>query len=135
MDALLWLTPAVALFLYWFDTAAAKELATAHGKRACKDIGVQFLDDSVIRHKTRIQRNHTGSLCFTRDFRFEFTLDGRSRHTGYIRLLGKHLQMLDLDLPASEDQGHDRHLILTSSYSKDSDNNALCTRAQERADR
>ena len=135
MDALLWLTPVIIFSFYWFDTATAKEMAVAHGRRACKEVNAQFLDESVVRYQTRIKRGYSGNLCFVRDFSFEFTLDGTARHQGYIRLLGKRMQMLDMDLPDEEDQSNANHLIMTASYSEDSDSNALCKRTQERPDR
>lgn len=134
MNALLWLTPVILFFFYWFDTAAAKELAVRHGHKACKDINVQFLDESVVRYRTRVQRGYSGNLCFARDFRFEFTADGRVRYQGFIRLLGKRLQTLDMDLP-DNDQSDAHHLILNASYSRDTDTHALRKRTQERSDR
>lgn len=132
MDALLWFLPVIFLFCYWLDTAEAKETAVLHGRKACKDVNVQFLDDSVVRFRSRFQRNHLGNLCFSRDFRFEFTIDGQTRHNGYIRLLGKRLTMLEMDLPDPEDQDNAHHLILTASYSEDSD--ALRSRIEKRPD-
>ncbi|OED41389.1 hypothetical protein ACH42_14060 [Endozoicomonas sp. (ex Bugula neritina AB1)] len=134
MNALLWLAPIILYFVYWFDTAAAKELAVTYGHRACKDVNVQFLDESVVRYHTQVKRGYSGNLCFARDFKFEFTVDGSVRHYGYIRLLGKKLQMLDMDIPNIEEQSNGNHLILTASYSEDSDTNALCQRTQERPD-
>ena len=125
MNVLLWLTPVIIFTIYWFDTSAAKELAVTHGRRACKEVDVQFLDESVVRFHTGIQRGYSGSLCFVRKFRFEFTADGQNRHHGYIHLRGKRLQMLDMDLPDDDSQSSTNHLILTASYSRDSNTNAL----------
>ena len=133
MNALLWLVPVFLAFFYWFDTAEAKEAAVVHGRKACKDINVQFLDESVVRFDSKVQRGYSGSLCFSRHFRFEFTIDGQSRHNGYITLLGKRLQLLELDLPDPEHQSNANHLIMTASY-RSEDSDAIRSRIEKRSD-
>lgn len=133
MDVLLWLFPVLAAFFYWYNTAAAKEIAVIHSRKACNDINVQFLDESVVRYRSALRRGHSGSLCLARYFRFEFTTDGLSRHNGYIALLGKRLQMVDLDLPDPECQDNTHHLFMTASYCSE-ESNALRPRIKKRSD-
>ncbi len=100
----------------------------------------QFLDGSAVRYKTSVQRDPRGQLCFAREFRFEFTTDGHNRYPGYIRLLGNRLQLLDLEYPDLDpqvtpepsSQKSYNHLLLSASYSEDSD--ALRKRIEERPD-
>ncbi|MFK0573510.1 DUF3301 domain-containing protein [Endozoicomonas sp.] len=142
MDALFWITLLFALLYYWFDTAKAKETAVAYGKKACRDMEVQFLDDSVIRYRSRIRRGFSGQMVIERSFRFEFTLDGQSRENGFIRLSGQRLQMLELDYPEHSDPGQNSHgpeshhsnrIYMHTTYSEES--NALRSRTEKRPDR
>ena len=133
MDVLFWLFPVLTACLYWYDTAAAKELAVIHSRKACKAVNVQFLDESVVRYRSALRRGYSGSLCLARYFRFEFTIDGQSRHSGYTVLLGKRLQMIDLDLPDPEHQSNTHHLFMTASY-RPEESNALRPRIEKRPD-
>ena len=133
MDVLLWLFPVLTAFLYWYDTAAAKEIAVIYSRKACKDVNVQFLDESVVRYRSSLKRGHSGSLCLARYFRFEFTIDGLSRHYGHAVLLGRRLYMIDLDLPDPEHQSNTNHLFMTASYCSE-ESNALRPRIEKRSD-
>lgn len=136
MDVLLWLTLLFTLLYYWFDTAKAKETAVAYGKKACRDLEVQFLDDSVIRYRSRVRRGVSGQMVIERSFRFEFTLDGQTRENGFIRLSGQRLQMLELDYPDQNDPDqrnhHSNRIYMHTSYSEES--NALRSRTEKRPD-
>ncbi|MGB1272153.1 MAG: DUF3301 domain-containing protein [Endozoicomonas sp.] len=137
MDAILWMALLSLFVFYWFDTARAKETAVAHGRRACKEMKVQFLDDSVVRYRSAVRRGPSGQLTIERCFRFEFTLNGQSREQGYIRLLGQRLQLLELDYPHQSvpDQSNRSNitpLFLTTSYTEEPD--ALRPRTEKRPD-
>ncbi len=136
MDVLLWLILLFILLYYWFDTANAKEAAVAHGKKACRDMNVQFLDDSVIRYRSRIARDISGQMVIERSFRFEFTVDGQTRENGFIRLSGQRLLVLELDYPdlSNSDQSnhHSNRIYMHTSYSEESD--ALRSRTEKRSD-
>lgn len=136
MDVLLWLTLLFILIYYWFDTAKAKEAAVAHGKKACRDMNVQFLDDSVIRYRSRIARGISGQTVIERSFRFEFTVDGQARENGFIRLSGQRLLVLELDYPdqSNSDQSnhHSNRIYMHTSHSEESD--ALRSRTEKRSD-
>ncbi|WP_419535226.1 DUF3301 domain-containing protein [Endozoicomonas sp.] len=136
MDALLWLTLLFIFLYYWFDTAKAKETAVAHGKKACRDMNVQFLDDSVIRYRSRLSRGSSGQMVIERSFRFEFTFDGQTRENGFVRLSGQRLLMLELDYPDHSNSDQSNHqsnrLYMHNSYSEESD--ALRSRTEKRPD-
>lgn len=117
MDTILWIIPAALAFWYWSDTSKAREIAIAHGKRACRDMNLQLLDGTVVRYKTRLRRSSGGQMCLVRDFSFEFTPDGIRRYPGHIRLLGSRLQMLDIQSPDLSGE-HDTSVILSASYRK-----------------
>ena len=118
MDTVLWIIPAALAFWYWSDTSKAREIAIAHGKRACRDMNLQLLDGTVVRYKTRLRRSPGGQMCLARDFSFEFTPDGIRRYPGHIRLLGSRLQMLDIQSPDLSGE-HDTSVILSASYRKE----------------
>ncbi len=86
----------IAVIFYWIDTIRAKELAVMHGKNACKDAGVTFLDQTVEIKKVRLKRNPRGSMVFYREYQFEFSSDGVRRVDAKIIMLGKQLLKLQL---------------------------------------
>ncbi|WP_067522259.1 DUF3301 domain-containing protein [Endozoicomonas ascidiicola] len=134
MDVLLWLTLLFLLLYYWFDTARAKEAAVVYGKKACHDMSVQFLDDSVVRYRTRFRRGYSGQMVFERFFKFEYTLNGQDRVQGFIQMLGKQLKQIDIDDPEikqrSDNSQHSPRLFLHTEES-----HAVRSRAEERPDR
>ena len=107
MDVIVFLTLFAFLLFYWFDTARAKEHAVVYGKNACRDLNLQFLDDSVLRYRTRLRRGSSGQMTFERSFKFEYTTDGIHRANGFIQLLGSRLKQLDIDSPSDSHQEED----------------------------
>ncbi len=81
---------------YWLDVMRVTEAARAIGRKACRDVGVLFLDDSVVVSKIRL-RHDDGRFRLYREFRFEFTGDGNRRSAGCIQMLGKRLQKVQLE--------------------------------------
>ncbi len=134
MKILLWLLAGGAALLYWLDTVKARERAVLLSKKACQDLRYQFLDDSVIRYKTRITRAGCGQLCLQRSYHFYFTTDGSRRWQGFVQLSGSRIQMLELDdlSPPPDSQSHS--LILSATYSFKEDTNAVRSRVKKRPD-
>lgn len=82
-------------FLFWWmDSLKAREIAVQVGKQACRELGVQFLDDTVALAKTSLKRNGEGTLTFQRIYRFEFSDTGDNRRDGDVTLLGKKVEWL-----------------------------------------
>ena len=88
----------IVIIFYWIDTIRTKEIAVMHGKNACKDAGVTFLDQTVEIKKVRLKRNPRGTVVFYREYQFEFSSDGIRRYPATIIMLGK--QLLNLQLSA-----------------------------------
>jgi hypothetical protein len=86
----------VAAVVYWFDAMRGYELARAAGQRACRDAGVQLLDDTVQLVRLRLGRTPDGRLRLRREYRFEFTDNGAARHRGQVTLLGRRVLHLAL---------------------------------------
>lgn len=74
------------LVLFWLDTTDARDRARFHARRACKDLRVQLLDQTVALHRTQLSRQRSGRLGIERYFRFEFSETGNDRNRGEIRL-------------------------------------------------
>ncbi len=72
----------------FFDGMRVRELALRAGRDYCRNIGVQFLDETVSRQRTGLARDPTGTLRIRRIYAFEFTSDGERRYTGEIAMLG-----------------------------------------------
>ena len=87
----------LSFFLYWLNSIRAKEIATRYASDRCTNLGVNFLDETVVSDKLRLKRNRTGSLSFYREYGFEFSTTGERRYKGRICLLGKELQDLYMD--------------------------------------
>ncbi len=82
---------------YWYAGMQAREQAVAVGRRACRDAGVQFLDESVAVRRIRLARNGQGQLQFQRDYHFEFSDTGDNRRPGFVRMLGERVEWISLD--------------------------------------
>jgi len=86
----------ILVIFYWIDTIRVKEIAVMHGKNACQDAGVTFLDQTVEIKKLRLKRNSRGTVVFYREYQFEFSSDGIRRVDAEIIMLGKQLLKLQL---------------------------------------
>jgi len=83
MSEILVIALIVAAVVIWFRMLAVKERALIAAKRHCAEMGVQFLDDSVVMSGLTLLRNHrSGSLAIAQRFRFEFTVTGDRRYRG-----------------------------------------------------
>ncbi len=101
MSALIiFLLTALAIW-FWLDSARARELATAICEHACRERGVQFLDQTVALTRIGLRWTSQG-LRIWRLFRFEFSEEGVGRHSGHIAMTGIELQSFSLGLAAPE---------------------------------
>ncbi len=88
------------IVLTWANMREAAEVAIWHGRRACEDAGVQWLDHTVMLESLRLRRAADGWIRPLRRYRFDFSTDGHDRHRGQLELLGAQLQWLRLPTPA-----------------------------------
>lgn len=95
-----------ALVWFWMDSMAAREVAEATGKHACKREGLQFLDDTVAFAGLGFGRDDMTRLKLRRTYRFEFSDTGDNRLTGLVVLLGREVQTLDLEKRYIEVSSH-----------------------------
>lgn len=102
MSNLLLLLLAGTALMLWLDGARAREFATSLVLRYCKNRDMQFLDGTVALVRVGIRWTSAG-LRIRRMFRFEFSLEGVGRRTGYILMLGTRLETIDDGMPDPED--------------------------------
>lgn len=81
---------------FWYDNARAKELATAQGSRICRQHRFQFLEETAVLTKTSLCRTGEG-LRLQREFAFEYTEEGMTRHRGSIILIGTRVHRFELE--------------------------------------
>jgi hypothetical protein len=87
----------LALGWYWLNSLHALEVARKIGKRACDELDLQFLDDTVAGIGLGMGRDHSGRRVFRRTYRFEFTETGNTRREGHLVLLGGKLESITLE--------------------------------------
>ena len=98
MSYLVWLLLAGGALMFWLDGARAREFATTLVQRYCRNRGLQFLDGTVALARIGI-RWTTEGLRIRRMFRFDFSLEGAGRRTGYVLMLGTRLELIDDGMP------------------------------------
>lgn len=79
------------------DAMRAREQAIHLGARACSERDVQLLDQTVALDRMGIRWTAEG-LRLRRSYRFEYSEDGESRHSGHIVLVGARLEELSMGL-------------------------------------
>lgn len=93
----------LSLAWLWLDSARAREFANLLAQRYCDNRGMQFLDQTVALCRVGLRWTHQG-LRIRRMFRFDFSLEGDGRHTGYVLMLGNALEAIDDGLPRASDR-------------------------------
>ena len=88
----------LALAWFWLDGARAREFATTLARRYCRHRGLQFLDDTVALARVGLRWTKDG-LRLRRMYRFEYSLEGVGRRTGFVLMLGTQLETIDAGLP------------------------------------
>ena len=85
-------TIALAVFgllaLLWSSAREAAELAALHGRRACGEAGVQWLDHTAILERISLRRDSEGRLRWLRRYRFEYSQRGEDRQRGTLAANG-----------------------------------------------
>lgn len=92
---LLPLVPAVILL--WLHMQTVKQWANAAVKRHCREMGVQFLDGTVVLSSIRLGRVPAGGIALKQRFAFEFSVTGERRYRGETVFLGKHQMSMQLE--------------------------------------
>ena len=85
------------VILIWRSNLRAREQAIYIAKQTCKKINVQLLDDTVALKKTRLTRNDGGSICWLRNYEFEYSTNNIDRNLCSIQLKGYQLVQVFYD--------------------------------------
>jgi hypothetical protein len=98
MNSLFAILALLLLGWFWLDSLRAKELATGISGAACRQRGLQHLDQTVALRRIGLRRTPEG-LKLRRVYRFDFSEEGVGRRSGYLVLVGIALEELNLGLP------------------------------------
>lgn len=99
MNSLLAMLVLASLAWFWADSLKAREQALRASANACRQLGVQLLDQTVSLASLGLGRTPAGRVSFRRRFRFEFSTDGIDRLSGQASLLGHRVESVHLDMP------------------------------------
>ncbi|SEO69907.1 DUF3301 domain-containing protein [Aquisalimonas asiatica] len=94
--------------LAWSALMGAQEQARRAAARRCRDLGLQFLDESLVRVRTRPGRSRSGRLGLVHWYRFEFSADGSRRHGGMVTVAGRAVRAIEMEPwpePGSAEEG------------------------------
>lgn len=98
----------IALFLlavvigsawFWSDSLKARERMLETCARLCRDLRLQFLDETVTLAHIRLGRSDAGWPQFIRRYQFEFSGTGQDRWQGRATLAGQHVVAVQFDRP------------------------------------
>lgn len=98
MKELLLIGGIIFLFWLWRNSMMSRELSLKVSKKACLNMGVQLLDDTVSLSKVKLCRNRSGTMSLCRQYTFEFTQSGEARYLGRIFLQGLLIEDVVLDI-------------------------------------
>ena len=82
---------------FWLNSIRAKEIALQASAEACKQIEVQFLDQTASLKKLRINRDRNGRMIFERIYSFDFSRDRETRMQGFVTIIGQRVTKVLLD--------------------------------------
>lgn len=102
VNALFPLLVVMLLAWLWLNSSRAREFANVLAQRYCNNRGMQFLDQTVALCRVGLRWTSSG-LRIRRMFRFDFSLEGAGRHTGYVLMLGTQLEAIDDGLPNDDE--------------------------------
>jgi hypothetical protein len=80
-----------------YEALRAREAAIRITKEACKQQGLQLLDDTVHGVRLRFVRDDEGVVRLRRTFLFDFSEDGVNRRSGSVVMLGARVESLQLE--------------------------------------
>ncbi len=99
LTALVLLSLTVAGFWFWSDSLRARERMLETCARLCRDLKLQFLDETVILASLKPGRSDTGWPQLIRSYHFEFSGTGQDRWQGRATLAGQRVLSVQFDHP------------------------------------
>ena len=95
MESLIFIGLLLAIAWFWLDSLRAREIATGICAATCRSHGWQLLDQTVALSRLRLRHTEQG-FRINRIYRFDYSDEGVSRHTGWVAMLGMELEALSL---------------------------------------
>jgi len=84
-------------FLYWVAAVRCKDIAIWAATRECRLNDVQLLDGTVYQVWISLKRDSNDDWRIWRRYKFDYSVDGASRHSGELVLLGRQVVRIRLD--------------------------------------
>lgn len=81
---------------FWLNTLQCREIARNLAKKACHQLQLQLLDDTLSLINFRLKRNQYGSLNIQRTYQFEFFAGGDTRQKAILSMYGNRLEMIEI---------------------------------------
>jgi hypothetical protein len=97
LTVIAWLGVFAALFAFWWKSDEVKNYALKHARKQCKELNLQFLDQSMALKNLWPMRNQVGSLSLRRIYQFEFSSTGEQRYAGQVTMLGVKLEGIEME--------------------------------------
>jgi len=88
-----------AAFLFWNDSLRARDRMLETCARVCRELKLQFLDETVALDSLRLTRSARGWPEFVRIYGFEFSGTGNDRWQGRATLSGRRVLSVQFDHP------------------------------------
>lgn len=82
---------------FWQDSLRIRERAREASFRACQSYGMQLLDDTVALDRFWLRWDRNKPIRLERVYLFEFTDTGATRRIGRVIMVGKHVEMLQME--------------------------------------
>ncbi len=89
----------LSVALLWRAGTRAREQVILACQRVCSELGLQFLDETVVLRAMRPTRNRSGRMSFQRRYDFEFSASGQERCSGSAVAIGESVERITLDHP------------------------------------
>jgi hypothetical protein len=105
LEFIFWATCVAALISFWWHSDRIKAIALQKIAHACRQQGLQLLDQTMVLSGLWPARDAEGKLTLRRRYRFEFSSTGSKRYSGELTLIGSQIDTLELDphiLPEDE---------------------------------
>jgi hypothetical protein len=99
MDSILLLLFLGFIVWCWQSNLRYREYAIIQCRKLCKEMNLQLLDQTVALSSISFSRDINGKLKPSLKYNFEISIDGVSRYSGYVILLGLKVVHTEFNLP------------------------------------
>lgn len=87
----------IAIIATVADHLNTSRYARAAAKKHCEQHNLQFLDQNVVLKGLRLRRSRQQLFAIERVYRFEFSSVGDYRYSGWVKLISKRVDHIELD--------------------------------------